>query len=290
MKIIDRFKLALSTFIDPEKRIKTVIQLREKEPIKVYDNQLLAGKNILITGAGKNIGKSIAMEMATQGGNIYFIDIDKERCEQLELELENYSVKFKSFVFDINNLQEIDNLIKFLDENKINIDILVNNIGINNYKKGIKDIEINDWEKIFNTNVFKPMYLTQKITEMMIKNEQGGSIIFITSIHQFISSRWLIYSASKTTLGMIIKELAIDLAPYNIRVNGIALGWVAEDEEKNPYYHQQTPLHNSSINPCYIGRCAVYLASDYFSYFTTGTVLTIDGGLSLHSYLSIINK
>ncbi|MBL1211377.1 SDR family oxidoreductase [Geminocystis sp. GBBB08] len=285
MKIKDRFRVAFNAFINPKKRVKQVIKLKEKEPSKVYDNQLLADKNILITGAGKNIGKSIAIEMGKQGGNIYFMDKDKERCQQLELELENYSVKYKGFVFDINNTQKIDSLISFFQENNINIDILVNNVGINNDKKGIKQIDLQDWEKIFNTNVFKPIYLTQKIVEMMINNQQGGAIIFITSIHQAVIFRKLIYSASKAALAMIIKELAMDLAPYNIRVNGIAPGWVVEDKEKNLYYHQYTHLHQSSINPCYIGRSAVYLASDYFSHFTTGAVITIDGGLSLYNYL-----
>lgn len=105
------------------------------------------------------------------------------------------------------------------------------------------------------------MYLTQKIVEMMINNPQEKSIVFITSTHKSAISRFVSYSASKTALAMIIKELAINLAPYNIRVNGIAPGWVAEDEKKKPYYHQYIPFHQSSINPCYIGRSAVYLAS-----------------------------
>jgi NAD(P)-dependent dehydrogenase (short-subunit alcohol dehydrogenase family) len=85
---------------------------------------------------------------------------------------------------------------------------------------------------------------------------------------------------------MVIKELAVDLAPHHIRVNGIAPGWVIEDEDGNPLAHKNTPLYQTSINPGYIGRTAVYLAAEYFSRFTTGTVITIDGGLSIHSYLS----
>ena len=84
--------------------------------------------------------------------------------------------------------------------------------------------------------------------------------------------------------GMIVKELAIDLAPHRIRVNGIAPGWVAENEQGLALIHRYVPLHNCSINPRYIGRAAVYLASDYFSEFTTGTVLKIDAGLSLYNH------
>lgn len=83
---------------------------------------------------------------------------------------------------------------------------------------------------------------------------------------------------------MIIKELAVEFSPYGIRVNGIAPGWVAADDRGNPLHHEYTLLHKCSIAPCYIGRAAVYLASDYFSQFTTGSIIKIDGGLSLYNY------
>jgi hypothetical protein len=73
-------------------------------------------------------------------------------------------------------------------------------------------------------------------------------------------------------------------------VNGIAPGWTAEDERGYPLYHRLTSLYQSSINPRYIGRAAIYLASNYFSRFTTGTVIKIDAGLSLHSYMSLMQK
>jgi len=62
-------------------------------------------------------------------------------------------------------------------------------------------------------------------------------------------------------------------------------GYVEEDEKGQTVSHRYTPLHNSSINPCYIGRAVVYLSSDYFSKFTTGTVIKIDAGLSLYNHL-----
>ena len=119
----------------------------------------------------------------------------------------------------------------------------------------------------------------------MVDQHIPGCIIFLTSIHQWILRRAVSYSATKAALGMIVKELAIDLAPYGIRVNGIAPGWVDEDVTGHPYPYDRPVLHGSSINPRYIGRAVVYLSSDYFSRFTTGTVLQVDGGLSLGNYL-----
>jgi len=250
----------------------------------VMDNALLSGKNALITGAGKNIGRSIALEMARQGANIFFTDIDQERCIALEQELKEYDVKCKGFISDISKTEDSDALYNFLVQEKLGIDILVNNVGIQFYPDDIQNLDLTKWHEAYNTNVFGPMHLTKHITKMMISSRIQGCILFVTSIHQSVPIKWICYSSSKAALGMIIKELSLDVASHGIRVNGIAPGWVLENEQGMPFDFKYAPLHKTSINPCYIGRAAVYLASDYFSKFTTGSVLTIDAGLSLFHY------
>ncbi|HWP93468.1 MAG TPA: SDR family oxidoreductase [Thermodesulfobacteriota bacterium] len=248
-------------------------------------NKLLQGKNALITGAGKNIGKSIAIEMAKQGANVFFSDIDRDRCAQLKQELNRYPVVSKGFISDVSRSEDVDSLCNSLLQDRIKIDILVNNVGIHFGGRTIKDLDLKEWKRVFDTNVLGPMYLTKRISKTMIDNHVSGSIIFITSIHQWTIRRFPSYSSSKAALGMIVKELALELAPYSIRVNGIAPGYVEEDKNGNTIAHKYTPLYKSSINPCYIGRAAVYLSSDFFSRFTTGTVLKIDAGLSLYNHL-----
>ena len=222
--------------------------------------------------------------MAKQGANIFFTDILKEGCANLEKELSTYPVKTRGFVSDISKSEDIDCLYNILIENQITIDILVNNVGIQFETIGINNLDLGEWQQTFQTNIFGPMYLTKLISQMMVSHSIQGSIIFMTSIHQQEVILWPSYSSSKAALGMIIKELAVDLAPHGIRVNGIAPAWVAENEQGHPFTHKYHLLHNTSINPCYIGRAAVYLASDYFSKFTTGTILKIDAGVSLYNY------
>jgi NAD(P)-dependent dehydrogenase (short-subunit alcohol dehydrogenase family) len=261
---------------------------KETEPNTVFDNQLLAGKNALITGAGRNIGRAIAHEMARQGANIFFTDIEPERVSTVEAELGRYPVSAKGYVSNIARLDDIDTLTAALNASGIEIDILVNNAGIQfTDQKGLHRLNIEEWHKTFETNLFGPVCLTKHMVQTMLANNRAGNIIFTTSIHQHVVFGWPSYSASKAALGMVIKELALELAAHNVRVNGIAPAWVAEDEQGHPYSHPRTPLHGTSINPAYIGRAAVFLASDYFSRFTTGAVLTIDGGVSLHSYMSM---
>ncbi|MBD2627213.1 SDR family NAD(P)-dependent oxidoreductase [Trichormus variabilis] len=279
-----RFKAASKAFLDPIPTLSPKVFVKTVEPSVVLDNQLLAGKNVLITGAARNIGRSIAIEMAKQGANIIFTDIIEEGCLNLEKELNTYPVQVRGFVSDISKPEDIDYLYSILEENKIIIDILVNNVGIQFETVGINNLELGEWQKTFQTNVFGPMCLTKLISQMMVSNSIHGSLIFITSIHQDSVVRWPSYSSSKAALGMIIKELAVDLASYGIRVNGIAPSWVVEDEQKQPLSIEYSLLHGCSISPCYIGRAAVYLGSDYFSKFTTGTVLKIDGGTTLYNY------
>jgi NAD(P)-dependent dehydrogenase (short-subunit alcohol dehydrogenase family) len=247
------------------------------------DQQLLRHKNVLITGAGPNIGRSIALEMARQGANIFFTDIDAEQCQLLAQELKAFPVTAQGYGVDMTQPECLDRLCQDLRQAGITIDILVNNVGVQFEDIGLRHSSLTQWQTTFNTNVVGPVYLSQQITEAMIEQGIRGSVLFITSIHQFTISRWPSYSASKAALGMVIEELAVELAAHGIRVNGIAPGWVAADEQGKPQYHPHIPLDHQSIHPDYIGRAAVYLAADYFSQGTTGTVLKIDGGLSLYN-------
>jgi NAD(P)-dependent dehydrogenase (short-subunit alcohol dehydrogenase family) len=271
-----------------ELSIQTIKREPKAEAFAHKDNKLLEGKNVLITGAGRNIGRSLAIEMAKQGANIFFTEINQKLCTELEQEVNEFGVRSRGFLSDISKVENTDSIFSELVKNGVSVDILVNNVGIKFRGENIKyHFDLEEWQRTFNTNVFGPMYLTTLVSNTMMNRDIHGSIIFITSLHQWTFYGIQSYSSSKAALGMIIKELALELAPYKIRVNGIAPGWIGVDEQGNPYHHKNTPLHNSSIDPCYIGRAAVYLASDYFSHFTTGTVLKIDAGLSLHNHRSL---
>jgi|SRR3989338_9143452 len=244
---------------------------------------LLQEKSALITGAGRNIGRAIALAFAEQNAHVYFTDIDEKRIKKLEDELSRYNVSYKGFISDVSNTEDNRKLIEYLKNNNISLDVLVNNVGIDRNVVGLQDIDF--WEKDYKTNIFGPLDLTQLVFKNFMK-QNGGNIIFISSIHQDIIRRHPIYSSSKSAIGMIIKELALEFAPYNIRVNGIAPGYTIVDENNQPLPHKDTPLHKSSIPPEYIGRAAVYLASEHFSRHTTGTVLKLDAGLSLVNHLA----
>ncbi len=264
----------------------SVVVRREPWPVS-SENGVLSGKNVLITGVGPNIGKSLTLEMGRQGAKIYFTDLNRVGIADIEEECQNQQISCKGFVFDIRKVEDTDALCTFFDQNAISIDVMVHNAALE-FKNTISlmDFNLDDWVQTYTTNVFGPMYLTKCIVERMRRQGNPASIIFITSIQQFTLSGRISYSSSKAALGMIVKELAVELAAYRIRVNGIAPGPVKVDSEGKPKPHRFVPLYKTSIPPEFVGRASVYLASDYYSYYTTGTVVTVDGGVSLYNYHS----
>ena len=103
-----------------------IVKLSELYP----NNKILANKNVLITGAVQNIGRSVALEMAKQGANIYFTDIQADKIQSLEQELSQLGIISKGFLSDISNPDQVNKLINDLKEQNITINILVNSVGI----------------------------------------------------------------------------------------------------------------------------------------------------------------
>ena len=279
---MERLRAVAQSFHRPDKK-GSPVYWEPQFPNSIYDNALLSGKNVLITGSGRNIGKSIATQMACQGANILFTEIEEERARDLEQALKSNGKSAMYFLSDISKTQDSDLLLQRLNESGIHIDVLVNNVGLQYDAREIQTFDPEEWKETYQTNIFGPLYLTRLISQRMIERQSGGSILFLTSVHQWMVIGSAVYSSSKAALGMIIRELALELAPHRIRVNGIAPGWVAEDESGKPLPYKNQSLWNTSINPDYIGRAAVYLTSDYFSKFTTGTIIKIDAGLSLYN-------
>jgi NAD(P)-dependent dehydrogenase (short-subunit alcohol dehydrogenase family) len=252
-----------------------------------HQGDILAGKNVLISGAGPNIGKSLALEMGNQGAHVFFTDLDLSWIANLERQLQLQDVSCKGFVCDIQKTEDVDALCTFIDQNDIQIDVVVHNAALEFQNTiSLLDFKHEEWLQTYATNVFGPMYLTKCIVERMRRQGNPASILFLTSVQQFRPSGWTSYSSSKAALGMVVKELAEELAAFRIRVNGIAPGPVKVDGEGKPKPNRFVPLYKTHIPPEFIGRAAVFLASDYYSYCTTGTVLTVDGGISLYGHHS----
>lgn len=268
-----RVGAAVRAFMNPALRQPRPIP--PPEPTRIGIDRLLAGRKVLVTGAGRNIGRSIAMELLAHGAAVYCTEVDPDRCAALETDLAQAGGLSKVYRADIAKTSDTDAILKDLAACNVAIDLLVNNVGV----------VIDDFSASFATNVIGPVHLTDRIAKAMIDRKIAGSILFLSSIHQdTVFTRTRAYAPTKAAIAMLIKQLAVELAPHRIRVNGIAPGDVRLDEQGQVIVYGYTPLEGTSIPPQYIARAAVYLSADHFSRYTTGTILTIDAGLSLFNY------
>jgi NAD(P)-dependent dehydrogenase (short-subunit alcohol dehydrogenase family) len=240
------------------------------QPVAVFEGQLLAGQKALVTGAGGRVGEALVAGLLQQQAAVWFSDINTERVR----EIERSCPPATGMVMDI---RETDEMIARLDAQGFIPDLLINNVGISIEKPFLEETN-SDWESVFQTNLFAPLRLTQAVAQRMIAHNLTGSILFISSVHQAIPSTWPSYSASKAALQMTVKELAIEFAPHNIRVNAIAPGWV----DRTPQHHHRALLGRQTIDPNYIAHAVVFLGCHALSRCTTGAMLTVDAGMSLY--------
>lgn len=240
---------------------------------------LLARQIAIVTGAAKGIGRAIAIEMAQEGADIVLADIDEEGMDETEKSIVSLGRACLSIRADIGHNQQSNELVDAALQQFGKIDILVNNAGINTPgPRRVLEISTEAYDQVFQTNFKGPFFLSQCVAKEMIKGKIQGSLLFTSSTHARIISMQPAYSASKAALEMFVREVALDVAEYGIRVNAVAPGWIAvrgQTERGNP----RVPFGYSGV-PADIAHAMVFLASKKASYIT-GQVLTVDGGFSL---------
>jgi 3-hydroxy acid dehydrogenase / malonic semialdehyde reductase len=187
------------------------------------------GKIIMITGATAGFGWATAKKFAHNGYNIIITGRRKERLAELEKVLNEYKVNILSLHFDVRKRDEVETVVKNLPAGWKNIDILVNNAGLAAGLSHIDNGDIDDWEKMIDTNVKGLLYVTRAVSPLMVARA-GGHIINISSIAGTDTyENGNVYCASKSAVNTLSRSMRIDLLKHNIRVTNIAPG-MAETE------------------------------------------------------------
>jgi NAD(P)-dependent dehydrogenase (short-subunit alcohol dehydrogenase family) len=167
------------------------------------------------------------------------------------------------------------------------ITLLVNNVGVTTPHRFL-DLERKEYDEVFATNLHGPWFLTRQLARGMIRAGTGGSILFISSVHDRYLRRFPHYSASKAAVAMLVRELAHELGPHGVRVNAISPGWILTGdrppEDRMREVASRIPAGMPG-EPDDVARLAVVLLSNAWSRYVTGTNLTVDGGLSLNNWL-----
>ena len=251
----------------------------------------LSGKNAVITGSTKGIGKAIAEGFAAHGANVVISSRKAPICEQVRDSINATSESTGgghavSIPCNISSLEEIENLVAQTHDQLGQIDILVCNAAVNPYYGPSLDIPDSAFQKVMDVNIKSNHWLCQRVAPEM-KERGDGVIQIVSSIGGLRGSTVLgAYAISKAADMQLVRNLAAELGPANIRVNGIAPGLVKtdfaralwENDELRQAREAETPLRRLG-EPEDLAGIAVYLASKAGAW-TTGQTFVVDGGVT----------
>jgi NAD(P)-dependent dehydrogenase (short-subunit alcohol dehydrogenase family) len=249
----------------------------------------LKDKVVIVTGGSLGIGKSACQLMAAEGAHVAITDILDEEGQKLSEEITSKGGSARYWHLDISDEQQVKKVFSEVRNEFGKIDVLVSNAGISGVNKPTDEIELADWQKVFDINVNGVFLCTKHVVPYMRENGQG-SIINLSSIYGIIGAGDIPpYHASKGAVRLMTKNDAIIYAKDNIRVNSVHPGYIwtplveamgRESEQGVEAFRKQIDaLHPIGHvgEPDDVGYGIVYLASDE-AQFLTGSELVIDGG------------
>ena len=246
--------------------------------------KLLEGKVALVTGAGRGIGKAIAVRYAEQGADVAFTDLAvNEAVEQTVKEIEALGVKCKAYASNAANFDETHEVVKQVVEDFGRIDVLVNNAGIT--KDGLMmHMSEAQWDAVINVNLKSAFNFIHAVTPVMAK-QRSGSIINMSSVVGVSGNAGQCnYSASKAGMIGLAKSIAKEMGPRGIRANCIAPGFIITEmtnqlsQEVKDAWAVQIPLRRGGT-PEDVANVALFLASDLSSY-VSGQVIHCCGAMN----------
>jgi len=241
----------------------------------------LSGKIALVTGAGRGIGKAIAVGLARSGATVAVNDINPDACERVAAELAPNAAAFHA---DVSNKHAVQAMIDGALEKWGRLDLLINNAGVEPHAS-LLTLDEWDWRRTIDVNLTGPFLCSQSAARVM-KDTGGGAIVNIASIagRAFGLRDRSAYVASKTGLVGLTKECARELAAYNIRVNAVCPGVIItemtahlrQNEAQMKKWLEDIPQARLGEPDDVVGL-VLFLCSDAAAYIT-GQVINVDGG------------
>jgi NAD(P)-dependent dehydrogenase (short-subunit alcohol dehydrogenase family) len=250
----------------------------------------LGHKVAVVSGAGRGIGRALAVGFAESGANVVLLSrTEKDLLETASL-VEEKGSKALIVPTDVTNREEVQSAIKMVVEKWGKIDILVNNAGMNIRSQALK-VTDEEWQMIMDTNLKSAFMLSQEVGNVMKERGEGGKIINISSVAGHVALRTgVVYAATKAALIQMTKVLALEWGQYGIHVNAIG-PWYFKTPLTEKLLSDQTyvneilsvtPLKRIGELPELVGP-AVFLASDAANYIT-GQTIFVDGGMTIHGF------
>jgi len=237
-------------------------------------------KVVLITGAGNGIGRAIAERFASVGANVAVNDISAERAEVTATAIADGGAKAMTVPADVSDSASVQSMIDAVMEVHGRIDVLVNNAAVVEPMLHFFDADEAWWRRIVDVNLTGHFLVSHPAARIMAK-QGGGSIINMSSGGATQAHRsFTAYDATKGGIEALTRAMALDLGPYNIRVNALMPGSIDTSDmslEERSRRGENVPLGRIG-EPVDLTGAALFLASDEASYIT-GDTIRIDGGM-----------
>lgn len=253
---------------------------------KIYAPNLFLGKNILVTGGSRGIGRAISTAFAMLGGKVIInYSGNKGAAEETVEEIKQFGGEAVIVQFDVSNFTQVQDTIKNLEKEHGSIEILVNNAGISKDNLFIKFKE-EEWDATLDINL-KGTFNCARALAFSMMRKRTGKIINISSVIGLVGNAGQsAYSASKAGIIGLTKSLAQELAARNIQVNSVAPGYIMTDMTnvlgEAVIAQVLTKIPSEKVgHPLDVAKAVIFLASPASNYIT-GHTLTVDGGMTMY--------
>jgi NAD(P)-dependent dehydrogenase (short-subunit alcohol dehydrogenase family) len=246
----------------------------------------LTGKVAIVTGARRGMGRTHALALSKAGAKVLLADISKEDCEKVAEEIEKAGGESLAVKCDVTNKKEVEEMVRTAVEKWGKLDILVNNAGIAQFFPFLEITE-EDWSRTIDINL-KGYFLCAQAAAKEMAKQKSGAIVNIASVAMGQVGvgfpNLAHYCASKGGIVAMTEAMALELAPYNIRVNAVSPGAIEtpmvdplkQDPKTTEATLSRVPMRRFG-KPEEVSNLVLFLASDDASYMTGSTVV-VDGG------------
>lgn len=250
----------------------------------------LTGKTALVTGAGKGIGRALAIGLAEAGCNVALVSRTLSDLQETAAIISEHTTALSyCYPADVSQREQMEEVFSRLAADAGRIDVLINNAGMN-IRTPALDVTDQEWETIVGTNL-KSALIASQLAAKVMKEQGGGSIVNISSVAGHTALRTgVVYGSTKAALIQMTKNLALEWGDYGIRVNAVGPWYfrtpltekLLADEQYLKRILDRTPLGRIGNLEEIVGP-VVFLSSDAANY-VTGQTLLVDGGMSIFGF------